>query len=180
VPPNKSRKTRGRRQRLARRSSLASVAARAKALTPPEALLELAATYEMIAALLRKEILERPVCALSAAPVSFERRLAGPPGSSDTLLKRLQMRNGGILGGPGAHDPDVAIRIIDCLNPIDPMSRDNAISVHPCSMIITSQRTQLNQRLTRPMAERGAPKSCAAQVRKGRAGWSARPPSLGK
>ena len=93
---------------------------------------------------------------MSAPPVSFERRLAGPAGSSDTFLKRLQMRNGGILGGPGAHDPDVAIRIIDCLNPIDPMSRDDAICPS-CNMTITSQRMQLNQRLTRPIAERGLP-----------------------
>ena len=112
--------------------------------------------FGVIADRLRRDTRTPCLRSVSAPPVSFERRLAGPAGSSDTFLKRLQMRNGGILGGPGAHDPDVAIRIIDCLNPIDPMSRDDAICPS-CNMTITSQRMQLNQRLTRPIAERGLP-----------------------
>jgi hypothetical protein len=72
-----------------------------------------------------------PAGVLSAAPVFFERRLAGSTSSFDALLKRPQMRYGGSFGSPRADDPDGAVRIIDCLNPIDPMSRDNPIPVHP-------------------------------------------------
>jgi hypothetical protein len=61
----------------------------------------------------------------------FERRLAGSTSSFDALLKRPQMRYGGSFGALRADDPDGAVRIIDCLNPIDPMSRDNPIPVHP-------------------------------------------------
>lgn len=84
----------------------------------------------------------------SAAPVSFEWRLARSTGHFDAFLKRLQMRHGGIFSRPSADDPDAAVRIIDSLNPIDAMSWDNSIPVHLGNMPIIGHRTQLNQRLT--------------------------------
>jgi hypothetical protein len=47
------------------------------------------------------------------------------------------MRNGGILRGPSPNDPDVAVRI-DSLDPVDAMSWDNSVPIHPGNMAIIS------------------------------------------
>ncbi len=77
----------------------------------------------------------------STTPVSFKRRLLGSPGSIGAFLKRLQMRNGGILSGPSSDDPNVAVRI-DSLDPIDAVPRDNSVAIHPGNMATLSQPMQ--------------------------------------